>query len=318
MPDLERIEKLLFRRHAADVDLDSLPILFIVASPRTGSTLIYQYLINRFGAWYVSNFVDAQFSTVPAVGVALELSLTPRVHVGYESSYGKTEGLFAPSEGSHLFRNWFGGEHPSQTCSSKVLPGMQEHFISTMKCIHRLTGRALLMKNAWNCFRIEELARILPSSHFVWIRRDIRASAVSDLEARHRRGGPNVWNSATTTNYKEIQKRPYWEQVVEQQYEYNKAVGKDLREFREGHYIEMWYEGLCSNPESVASKVEAYFAALGLPIEARSKRIPVFEASPGPEGMSEDREMIAEYVSAEGDRLSEYTYNGRACAAGGE
>jgi len=318
-PDLQQIERLLFQRYGNTVDIDKLPAVFIVAAPRTGSTLLYQYLINRYNVWYVTNLVNDQFPTMPALGVALEQSLgAGRDAVAYESSYGKTEGVFAPSEGSHIFRNWFGGKHPAQTCSSRTLPGMNEHLTLTLKCIHGLTGRALLTKNAWNCFRIQELSRLLPNSHFLWMRRDIRTSAVSDLEARYRRGGTQVWNSATTANYEEIQKRPYWEQVVEQQYEYNVAVGKDLHSFRPERHIEVWYEDLCANPDAVSSELDTYFTDAKLGIVARPNVIPRFAMSPGPKGLCEDRERIVGYVAAEHHRLSEYIYSHHSLISGSE
>ena len=119
-----------------------------------------------------------------------------------------------------------------------------------------------------------------------------------------------MWNSATTANYKEIQKRPYWEQVVEQQFEYNKAVGEDLRLLCEGRHVEIWYEDLCSDPEAAAAKIEACVGGSRGHLKARADSMPSLVASSGPEGLSEDRERIEQYVREQKLRLEKYTYEG--------
>lgn len=308
---IKKVEELLFQNLSPHVSLDDLPLVFILASPRTGSTLLYQLLINFFDFFYFPNLVNDYFAEFPVVGAALDLLLNPRQPVSYESAYGKTQGYSAPSEGSFIFRNWFGGEHPSQTRSCEVLPGKVTHLISTMKSIYELTGQSVLTKNAWNCFRIQALTQLFPNIHFIWVRRDIALSALSDLEARYRRGGGTVWNSATTANYRDIQKRPYWEQVVEQQYEYNKSIARDLSKFSQGRHIELWYEDVCDHTEAELSRIDQYLVSQSLPTELKNRPIPSLNRSSGPHGLKEDHARILRYVAAHTDRFHGYTYDNR-------
>jgi hypothetical protein len=309
---MREIETLLFERFANDVDVDKLPLVFILGAPRTGSTLIYQILINFFGFFYFSNFINDYFSEFPVIGAALELSLNPDpdAPVSYQSEYGKTEGLFGPSEGSLIFRNWFGGEHPSQINSCKVLPGKATHFIATMKSVYKLIGRPVLTKNAWNCFRIQDLTRLFPNTHFVWIRRDMGLSALSDLRARYARGGSTVWNSATTANYQDIQKRPYWEQVVEQQYEYNESIAKDLSRCSQGRYIELWYEDLCENTRDELEKLDQYFISKSFRVVKRDVPIPSFCRSSKIGELADDYTKIVSHISGNSERYGRHVYAG--------
>ncbi len=309
---MRKAEELLFQKFSRKVSFSELPLVFVIASPRAGSTVVYQLMINLFNFFYFSNLVNDHFAEFPVVGAALDSLINPRRPVSYKSAYGKTRGIRGPSEGSLIFKNWFGGQHPSQTKSCKVLPGKTEHFVSTMKSIYGITGFPIISKNAWNCFRIQELTGLFPNIHFLWIRRDITTSALSDLEARYRRGGPIIWNSATTTNYREIQKRPYWEQVVEQQYEYNKSIAKDLGNFSQERYIELWYEDICDHPETELDRLNRYFSHNSLPRSLRGRRIPALSRSSGPTGLEEDYLKIVGYVEGNRERFSEYTYE-RAC-----
>ena len=67
---LEKAEALLFEKYADRAVCAHTPLVFIVASPRTGSTLIYQLLINSFDFFYFSNFIADNYAEFPAVGAA--------------------------------------------------------------------------------------------------------------------------------------------------------------------------------------------------------------------------------------------------------
>lgn len=234
--------------------------IFIVASPRTGSTIIYQAISARYNLPYISNFTNEYYSLSPIVGLAIQKGLTSLTNVGFSSAFGKTSGLFQPSEASDVMRQWFGGGHPSQIMSSEILPGKEDSFISTVSATNELFLAPLVIKNAWNCFRIENIAKLLPDSYFIWVRRNISCAAKSDLNARYKvQGSPNVWNSATPYNVDALMDRPYWEQVVENQYEFNSTIGKSLDGHAENRFSTIWYEDFCDNPirtmNNVAQKI---------------------------------------------------------------
>lgn len=311
MDALNLAQNMLFERYAPNNDDKvQVPLVFILGSPRTGSTLAYQVLINFFGFNYFSNFVVDHFAETPIVGTALEKLLNPRKPVSYESTYGKTSGPWEPSEASPIFKNWFGGGHPSQIVSASVRPEKEAHLILTMQCVHVLTGKPLLVKNAWNCFRIADLTRIFPRAHFIWVRRDIARSALSDLVARYKRGGPGLWNSATTANYLEIQKLPYWEQVVEQQYEYNKIMQIDLNMFANGRFYEIWYEDICADLKIQLYSLCDFFNGIEIGSSLADQPLPPLTDSPLQlaDHLAEDWRNIRNYVAGQEDRFSYFIH----------
>ncbi len=316
---MKELEKILFAEAKIEnLCISGIPLVFILASPRTGSTLLYQLMINHFTFYYFRNFINDYFSKFPALGVLLGASICkePRRPISHESSYGKTEGAFGPSEASFIFRNWFGGDHPSElrSCNFESAERMV-HMVHTMKTIWRNTSSALLMKNAWNCFRIKVLSEVFPQAYFIWLRRDIVRSALSDLKAREYQGSfssgvrnnvfftyvdrkTKIWNSATTANYKEIQKLLYWEQVVEQQYEYNKVIGRDLNQYCPDRYFEIWYEDVCDCSDDIVAKLASFFSVRHLPIYRVYPRMLPGILPRKPETIDEDRERILTYVNA--------------------
>lgn len=246
------LENLLIESLIPKESLEQTPALFILASPRTGSTITFQLLCSVFRLSYISNLVNSYFPETPVTGMSVHLSHANDIKLEYSSHYGKVNGLFQPSEASYVMKHWFGGGHPSQVVSANIIEGMEKSFIHSIAAINVLCNAPLVIKNAWNCFRIKSIASLLPRAQFLWVKRDIVSAAKSDLAARYKTGGaPDAWNSATPANVDELKTKPYWQQVVENQYEFNLEIGQSLAKHAPGRFSAIWYEDLCHDPESV-------------------------------------------------------------------
>lgn len=268
--------------------------IFILGAPRTGSTLLYQAVSSRFGLPYVSNLTNDRFAETPIVGFAIQKALPP-AEITYTSRYGTTQGALQPSEGSAVMRRWFGGGHPSAVVSTTLRAGMKEHFLATLRAANSLFGRPLVIKNAWNCFRIRCLAETLPHARFIWIRRDVAAAAKSDLAARHvRHGTSTTWNSATPANLKELQRLPPHAQVVENQYAFNTTLDRDLRSFAQGRWARVLYEEFCRDPEGILTHLGR---SLDLPAPCDPTQVKL--DAPGNWVLSQsEQEAIDSYIAA--------------------
>ncbi|WP_165474673.1 sulfotransferase family protein [Legionella nagasakiensis] len=231
--------------------------IFIIGAPRTGSTILYQALIHVYKLGYIANITNDFFFKYPTIGFALHAANVTNTQILSKNKYGKTKGIFQPSEGSFVLKEWFGGEHPSQTRSHEILNDVAaEHFTKSIKYANFAFNNPFLIKNPWNCFRIKAISRLLPNARFIWIRRNMAASAKSDLDSRYiNQGDPCKWNSATPQKISELQDRPYWEQVVENQFEFNIAIQKDLNSIEKNRFVEVWYEDFCRNPVEIITKI---------------------------------------------------------------
>lgn len=232
--------------------------IFIMGAPRTGSTYLYQLLVKSFGLPYISNITNAFYPSNPILGLAMHHGIS--VDISMKSEYGKVDGVFQPSEGSGPMTHWFGGGHPSQIVSSKILPGKEAHFRATLSACEYLYGGApMVIKNAWNCFRISYLASALPAARFIWIKRDIGEAAASDLEARYiTKDSALKWNSATPRNLDLLRLRPPTEQVVENQFEFNQAIEKQLIGEAHGRWRCVWFEDLVEKPDVVFDRLSVF------------------------------------------------------------
>ncbi len=280
--------------------------VFILGAPRTGSTALYQAMAIACRLPYISNATNDQTPDHPIVGILRSHGQWSDESGRLQSRHGKTSGEHAPSEGSAILTRWCGGGHPSELVSSGVLESRRDHMTATLRAVEGATGRPLLIKNAWNCFRLASLAQTFPKAGFIWIRRDIGAAAASDLAARYAsKSNPNAWNSATPRNLSELQLRPYWEQVVENQFEFSRAI-KEAAPFAAGRFLEIWYEDFCVNPDEVLE--HAGEALDMLPPLLRALPRGAVGPAGGPSGISsEDSERIESYLKREPHRWTTFT-----------
>ena len=287
-------------------------ILFILGSPRVGSTLAYQLTINHFEVYYPSNHINELFESKEFKPFELPNHIDQSQSVNYHSNYGKTQGSNQPSEASALFRYFFGGQHPSELKSKNPLPGYEKKFIQFLEHLYLTTAnrKPLVFKNAWNCFRIKYLSEAFPNACFLWIRRNLADSSYSDLQARRKRGGPEVWNSATSKNYREIQELPYWEQVVEQQYSYAMRISQDLSQLAPQRYHQIWYEDLCLNSSDTIQNLKTFLMPKGF-VAKNINNISKFEKS-NPLDKSKNKsdfDKILQYSNSK--KFDELRYEGK-------
>ncbi|MFN7178285.1 sulfotransferase [Hyphomonas sp.] len=250
--------------------------VFIVAAPRTGSTVFYQALAEAFSLPVISNHANNETPEHPAVGIleSHEVRLTGEARGDYGSRYGKTEGTHGLSEGSAIFTRWCGGGHPSETRSPGVLDTQAGHMRATLASVEAAAGRPLVTKNAWNCFRVADLARRFPNAGFIWLRRDVLAAAASDLSARHVvQGDVRVWNSATPADVEALRLLPPEAQVLENQFAFTRAITAASAGLAPDRFAEIWYEDFIASPDGVMQNLVAAFAPLkGL----QPERLPAF------------------------------------------
>jgi hypothetical protein len=190
--------------------------------------------------------------------------------------------------------------------SRDILVDREEHFCRTLSAIEGIWGRPLLIKNPWNSFRATYLARALPEARFIWLRRDIAAAALSDLEARYltKAGDANAWNSATPSNVESLKSLRPGAQVVENQYEFNNAIERSLQDHAAGRWVDVWYEDFLTEPEQ---SLDALAQLIDLPVvrqvagfssESRSVRV-----------LGEgDEDFVRAYVDRAGGRLAAHRY----------
>jgi hypothetical protein len=219
----------------------------------------------------------------------------------YRSAYGRTAGHFSQAEATRVLARWFPHQHPSYLDPASIPLTRFEGFRRTVAALTNESGRSLVCKNAWNCFRVEWLHALFPTAVFIIVRRNIIASAQSDLEAKLKvKGDPNAWNSASPKEYEIIRAKHHCEQAVDQQFFTWKQLYDDRDRLGPERFLEVWYEHVCTDPRRELDRIAALIEAQGGCLAPRECDLEAIRLSSGRKVSEEDYQRISEYSESLG------------------
>lgn len=272
------------------------PLVCVVAVPRSGSTLTYQVLSAGLQCAYLSNLRNLLYSTPVLAGQLSEL-LGRNYQSSFVSDHGLVPGLWGESEGHRFWHHWLGQgdtEEPDQLMETRVrdLSELIELAVPPHNAfVHGYLGHA---------FCIEMLRKVFPKILFVHLVRDVLSNAVS-LLIRY----PNAWASSKPSDWRRYQNLPRTQQVVEQVLSVHKRI---LRQTK-GHNdtLRVSFESVCTSPRSFVANVCDYAAGIGIDLDpADAIAIPKeFNHRRRKPSESVDARIISNYVKARTKRLSD-------------
>lgn len=226
----------------------SSPSIFIIGLPRSGTTLLYQLLIDTYRFAYFNNISNYFFAT-PVLLSYMTLKIFGYYKpINYKSQFGLTPGVSSPSESGFIFRSWFNNDVD------------KKKIVQSIFAISNVYEAPFIAKNLYNNFRIEILNKLFPNSVFIEVRRDLKFIGQSLLLGRKKETGSyDDWFGIKPLNYKEIKeiKEPF-EQVSCQILSINKTIENSLKEIETDRKIIVSYEELCDNPDFVLKQLISF------------------------------------------------------------
>ena len=157
------------------------PIVIVTGAPRSGTTIVSQVLRAHLPVGYFNN-LTAVFPRAPIVAnrmFARRLRVRPPA---YSSFYGRTRGFAEQNDGLHLWDRWLGEDRYSPP--AELGAGATEDMRRFFAAYEAMLGKPILTKNNALATAASTVARALPTSHFVFVRRDPPYAAQSILHAR--------------------------------------------------------------------------------------------------------------------------------------
>lgn len=293
------IERMLLKLISLEKDPFVYPV-FVIGPPRSGTTLLYQILTNRFNFIYLDN-LSSKLYVVPLIGVWLSRMLhkfSINKKAEYSSNYGKTASPDGPSEAGDFWYRWFPrGEHvyvaPNET-HAKNIQELRRQVLG----ISKIFNMPMLFKNTYNSMRIAPIMEAFPDAIFIVSKRDPLDTAQSILEGRIRsNGNKDDWWSAPPKEVDEIKNHPYWEQVVEQVYYIYKQIEDDASRYGKEHFLYIPYRQLCENPQEMLEKTEQFLKKRGVQVNVKGEAPEEFPYSSGKKINDEDYALLLKKVN---------------------
>jgi hypothetical protein len=231
--------------------------VFIIGAPRTGSTILYQMLTNKFNVLYIDNLVD-QFHRNFYFGFCLsEKAFKHSAHNCFKSKHGNTLecGLRAPSESGGFWYRWLPKEHhyiSKGSLPDRAVNEMRGNIFSVMNKF----DKPLLFKNLNAGQRLGLISEIAPNAKFIYVKRDPMYTAQSIYKAKQKVGiQPDQWWSVKPKNYKDLLKLNPHEQIVKQIFFLEKQIEEDAKLFPKENFKTVQYLDFCNNTDQFIKNV---------------------------------------------------------------
>ncbi len=228
--------------------------LFILGLPRSGTTLIYQYIAHRLNVAYFTNGVG-NFPHAPSICTFVEHNLYSQYISDFRSSYGKVVGHVAPREAGSFWLRFFDIDNYARYSE---LSGKDRHSIrNTIAFVSNVFGDApFVNKNVKHLLRIDALGHLFPESIFLVVERALVDVAISVLRGRYKNlKDPNHWWSVKPPDYEVIKALPIIEQIANQCVSLKTKMEKDFSEISPDRVIRIPYSDFCSSPERIVTKL---------------------------------------------------------------
>lgn len=106
---LDYVLQVFEKRKINNVNPPQKPIIVVVGPPRSGTTLVAQFLINTFHVSYFNNLTSL-FPRSPITAIKRFGSMAPLRAGDYDAFYGKSRGLSGANDALYIWDRWLGSD----------------------------------------------------------------------------------------------------------------------------------------------------------------------------------------------------------------
>jgi hypothetical protein len=242
--------------------------IFIVGAPRSGSTLLYQLMVDHYDVGYLAN-AHCRWPGGPSIVERRERVLANRPVAGdYTSTYGATSGDAGPSEcGAYWYRFFPRTPHHVEQLPEETLAQIR----ASVRAFGDVVGRPLVYKNLYATVRMRPLAAALPEALFISISRDVVANSHSLLEGRRKNlGSYDEWFSVEPPGIEQLRSLPAHEQVLGQIRALEELIESDAQTIGADRFHHVSYEALCADAHGELARIGAFVQQHGTELAVRA------------------------------------------------
>lgn len=264
---LKPLEHNIVKRYAVN-RIDRLQPVFIIGAPRTGSTLLYQLLLNRFDFSYITNIASLFYSCPFTVTLLFGKYFGKYSKENYASKYGYINGLMAPSEAGPLIDYWFGKDMTSINISQKHI----SHVKNSITAMSAFMGGPFLLKSLKLSLKINELEKIFPNSVFIHIKRKPVFVAQSLILTRRALYNDEAqWWSYPLPNQTKLTELAPFQQAAYQIKTIWDYIETERKKLTTSAFLEIQYEDICNHPESILLTLKKELSRSGIMLKEGKK-----------------------------------------------
>lgn len=258
------------------------PLICIVAPPRSGSTLTYQLLTSVFENHHLTNLSNLLYAT-PVLATKLQQQICSGHETDFASKQGFVDGLCGEAEGLKFWRYWLGQgmtedeEHLNRDKLDRLFRRLQ--YASDKPYITGYLGHAFSMK---------VLRERFDKVFFIHVERDLLSNSYSLFKLSQ--------NGFCSTKPQACQKRHYasvHEQVVDQITQIHRLIQNNSK----GDTLKVSYEALCQDPNRIAELIQKKAFELGIELKIK-KEVDPFRISKIDASLNSDTQIFEQIIKS--------------------
>jgi hypothetical protein len=248
--------------------LPVIPPLFIVGCPRSGTTILSQYLANT-GTWVFPTNLLTKFAKTTYLGSLVQSLFClnqnkSEQNISFHSTYGRSENLMDINEFLHFFRQFFPNHDIRHLDNEELEKVNLSDLEKDIQLISSLYNKPFLSKNMMMQYNLDYFNSKMSPAIYLYIKRNPDSVAKSIYKARlDEHGDENIWWSAKPKEYEQLKKLSVRDQIAGQIKYTNKAIEQGLSKVPDKYKLQITYEEFIANPYEIYMEILFKYKTLG-------------------------------------------------------
>ena len=241
--------------------------IFLLALPRSGSTVTYQAICHGLSVNYLSNLWHLLYQ-LPLVGGWLSAKKAQHHHSDFTSQHGFVAGLDGPAEGLRFWRWWLGCGLSDAECSDLQTNKLDKRTSYLRRVLSVLTRNSQPFATAYlgHALLPDTVERAFQGAVLIRLKREPVSNALSLL--RSMRKGNVDWFSVMPSECEGLANATEYERVAAQVYWLNRRLDDAVCAAK---MLTVHYEKLCENPEKEIERIQHWCNDKGVPVTRKLK-----------------------------------------------
>lgn len=242
-----------------------LPVIFVLALPRSGSTVTYQALCHHFSVQYLSNVWNLLYQ-LPFLGGLISSQFSSRYCSDFKSQHGFVGGLDGPAEGLRFWQWWFdcGLSDKDKNEFSEGKRRRRLHYLAQVLSVLTRRDRPFVTAYLGHALAPDRVYESFSGAVLIRLYRDPVSNGLSLLKSM--RESQREWFSVFPKECEGLGNMTEHQRVAAQVYWLNRRLDDAGCS---GEMLTLHYEALCQNPSKELEKIRERCKEKGISVDIK-------------------------------------------------